>query len=173
MREIDFINREYDVFRMFNDQWALATAGNEGDYNTLTIGWGSLGSLWGPPKNGRHTVTIYVSPARYSFAYLEKNDYFTVSFFPEAYRKDLGYLGSHSGRDGDKVANTSLTPFFLPEGVTFKEAELTFVCKKIYSDAFDGSRAPEDIRDRVYTRIPAHHFYIGEIVRVLVPDELK
>lgn len=170
MKEIDFVNNRYDVFKMFNEQWALVTAGNMQDYNTMTIGWGSLGTIWGPVNKGKQIVTVYVSPARYTYEYLEKNDYFTISFFPEQYRRDLGYLGSHSGRDGDKVAKTKLTPVGVDAGVTFQEAELTFVCKKLYADSFDGERAPEWMRNVVYKQIPAHHFYIGEIEKALVPQ---
>ena len=41
------------------------------------------------------------------------------AFFPEAYKKDLGILGSKSGRDGDKISLTSLTPQPVEHGVTF------------------------------------------------------
>ena len=106
---MDFAKESYEVFQLFNDRWALATAGSMENYNTMTIGWGSMGTLWGPPHKGKPVLTIYVSPARYTHTFLEQNDYFTVSFFPEEYRKDLALLGSRSGRDGDKVALTALT----------------------------------------------------------------
>ena len=51
---MNFIDKEYDVFRMFNDQWALATAGTIDNFNTMTIAWGSMGTIWGPP----HTMFI-------------------------------------------------------------------------------------------------------------------
>ncbi len=165
MKEIDFIHQDYDVFRMFNERWALVTAGTIEDYNTRTIGWGSLGTLWRRP-----VCTVYVTPARYTWNFLEKNDFFTVSFFPAGFHDDLMYLGSHSGRDGDKVARTSLTPVALPEGVTFQEAELTLVCHKLYSDPFDGARAPEDLRNGLYKQVAPHHFYIGEVLRALGTD---
>ena len=41
---MDFQDKRYDVFRMFNDRWALVTAGDIEHYNTMTIGWGSLRS---------------------------------------------------------------------------------------------------------------------------------
>ena len=40
-----FEEKEYKVFDMFNNQWALATAGDIGHYNTCTIAWGSLGTI--------------------------------------------------------------------------------------------------------------------------------
>ncbi len=161
---MDFTGKKFDVFQMFNDRWALATAGTIEDYNTMTIGWGGMGTIWGPPHQGKPVLTIYVSPARYTHSYLEKNDYFTVSFFPEQYRRDLGILGSKSGREGDKVALTSLEPVAVEHGVDFKQAELTFVCRKLYSHQFEVERVPPEVADWIYTRVPPHTMFIGEIV---------
>ena len=85
-----FRDGQYDVFNMFDKQWALAAAGTVEDFDGCTIGWGSLGSLWGLRSDGRLIVTIYVNPLRYTSEYLLKNDCFTVSFFEEKYRRELG-----------------------------------------------------------------------------------
>ena len=34
---MDFKDKSYDVFHMFNDRWALATVGTIDEYNTMTI----------------------------------------------------------------------------------------------------------------------------------------
>lgn len=164
---MDFAKESYEVFQLFNDRWALATAGSMENYNTMTIGWGSMGTLWGPPHKGKPVLTIYVSPARYTHTFLEQNDYFTVSFFPEEYRKDLAMLGSRSGRDGDKVALTALTPLAIEHGVDFAQAELTFVCRKLYQQQFDLEKVPKDVADWIYTRVPPHSMFIGEVVEVI------
>ena len=94
---------------------------------------------------------------------MAKYDTFTVSFFPESYHKALGYLGSHSGRDENKVANSGLTPVVAGDGVTFKEAELTFVCKKLYEHQFDEAYLAEKVKDyyasnpAVYTPVSYTH----------------
>ena len=164
---MDFAKDSYEVFRLFNDRWALATAGSIEHYNTMTIGWGSMGTLWGPPHKGKPVLTIYVSPARYTHRFLEENEYFTVSFFPEEYRKDLALLGSRSGRDGDKVALTALTPLAIEHGVDFAQAELTFVCKKLYQQQFELEKVPKDVADWIYTRVPPHSMFIGEVLEVI------
>ena len=164
---MDFQDKRYDVFRMFNDRWALVTAGTIGHYNTMTIAWGSLGTIWGPPHRGKPILTVYVSPARYTHEFLEENEYFTVSFFPEEYRGDLSLLGSRSGRDGDKVSRTALTPVALPHGVDFAQAELTFVCRKRYAHQFEKDRVPPEVADWIYSRVPPHTMFIGEIEDVI------
>ena len=78
---------EADVFRKFDKQWALVTAGTPEHYNTMTISWGGLGTLWRRP-----VATVYVKKNRYTFEFMEQNDYFTVSFYPEAQRRALSLL---------------------------------------------------------------------------------
>ena len=160
----DFIAERYDVFRMFNERWGLVTAGTPEDFNTMTIGWGSLGTIWGPPMKGKAIVTVYLRESRYTTEYMKKNDLFTVSFFPEEFRRDLGYLGSHSGRDGNKVAATRLTPERLGGSVGFKQAELTFVCKKL--SAMLITDIPDDVRASIYADGDLHYAFIGEIISV-------
>ena len=117
-----------NVFELYNKSWALLTSGDKDDFNTMTISWGGLGHLW-----RKDVAYVYVRPTRYTYEYIEKNDYFTVSFFGEEYREDLTYLGKNSGRDEDKLAKTSLTPTFVDGTVIFDQAEYVMVCKKVHS----------------------------------------
>ena len=155
-------NFQSEVFQQFDRKWALLTAGARDSFNTMTISWGGMGTLWGRP-----VITVYVRPNRYTYGFMNDNEYFTVSFYPETYRHDLGVLGSLSGRDGDKLAKTSLTPAELSHGVTFREAELTFLCKKLYSQDLDTASIPDEILSECYADEPVHRLYIGEVVEVL------
>ena len=47
-----------EAFDLFAKKWALLTAGDLSGFNTMTIGWGALGTLW-----GRSVVTVYVKPS--------------------------------------------------------------------------------------------------------------
>ena len=154
---------EADVFRKFDKQWALVTAGTPEHYNTMTISWGGLGTLWRQP-----VATVYVKKNRYTFEFMEQSDYFTVSFYPEAQRR----LGSTSGRDGDKVAAAGLTPEFLPQGITFRQAETTLVCRKLYCQDFALDQIPQDVQDLFYRDEPVHRMYIGEVVDIIGNESL-
>ena len=158
-----FEKEDYAVFDLFNNRWGLVTAGSIGRYNTCTIAWGSLGSIWGPPGKGRPIVTVYVNPERYTWNHLLESEAFTVSFFPPEYRPALGYLGSHSGRDGDKVAAAGLTPKAIGEGVTFEQAELTFLCHKLYEGPFEREGLAPEIDKGFYADWQPHWMFIGEI----------
>ena len=168
---------EMSVFRNFGKDWALVTAGNMENYNTMTIGWGGLGTLW-----GRDVATIYVKPIRYTHEFLEKNEYFTVTFFPGEYKKDLSLLGSRSGRDGDKVAATRLTPVAVGESVGFQEACLTLLCRKIYRQDMIREACPRRWRSAgTATRSPTPCMWARSwrscaeknILRIRTPAELR
>lgn len=151
-----------DSFEIFDRQWALLTAGDEADFNTMTVSWGGLGTIWGKP-----VATVYVKPIRHTHSYMERNDYFTLSFFPERFKKALSLLGTLSGRDCDKVAKSGLTPLFVAHGVTFREAEVTLLCKKIYRQELDLSAVPQEAAERYYRTEPVHTMYLGEVLSIL------
>lgn len=156
---------ELDIFKTFHADWALLTAGTMDDFNTMTVSWGGLGTLW-----NKSVATVYVRPCRHTYGYMENSEYFTVSFYPEEYKKDLALLGKLSGRDGDKVAKTGLTPAAAPNGVTFSQAKLTLVCKKLYAQDLDASAIPQDVMEASYAVEPVHRMYIGEVVQILSED---
>ncbi|MBQ3386214.1 MAG: flavin reductase family protein, partial [Eggerthellaceae bacterium] len=79
-----FENRDYKIFDLFRNQWALVTAGNPEHFNTCTVSWGSMGTLW-----SRSVITIYLHPSRYTTEFFLNSATFTVSFFPAAYKKAL------------------------------------------------------------------------------------
>jgi Conserved protein/domain typically associated with flavoprotein oxygenases, DIM6/NTAB family len=112
-------------------------------------------------------ATVYINPARYTWEFMKRAEYFTVSFFPPEYKKALGYLGSHSGRDGDKVAAAGLTPISAGEGVTYREAKLTFICRKIYQAPFEREGMADDINNGVYKDWQPHWMFVGEIVSTI------
>lgn len=151
-----------DIFGKFDRQWALVTAGKEDDFNTMTISWGGMGTLWEKP-----VMTVYVRTSRYTHDFMDREDYFTVSFFPEECRDKLAVLGSKSGRDIDKIHNSGLTAEKCENGVTFKEAEVTFICKKLFCQRLEPSNMPKDIADTFYGKDALHDMYIGEVVKII------
>lgn len=162
MKEVtmdNLINTKIDVFAKFNQQLAVVTAGTIDDFNAMTIGWGMMGNVWGHPGSA---ITIYVSPDRYTHEYLEREEYFTISFFSEKYRNDVITLGRISGRDENKINYTSLTPVEMDNGVGFKEAELTFLCKKIYEHDSEKEKMPAHMQ-KIYETLTPHTEYTGYI----------
>ena len=150
-------------FAMIGDQWMLITAGNGEVCNTMTASWGGVGVLWQVP-----VATCYVRPQRYTKEFLDREEYFTLTFFGEEYRKALTLCGTKSGRDMDKVKECGFTVKTAAGGAPyFEEAELVIVCRKRYVQDFDPAAIPEDVKEKQYPNKDYHTMYIGEIVEVL------
>ena len=147
-------------------EWMALAAGREGDMNAMTIGWGTWGVLWGRP-----VVTVYVSSSRYTYDFMERNDYFTVTGFPAERKPALSYIGSHSGRDSDKLQEAGLTPEFTELGnPIFREANLAVECKLLYKQPFDVEQVPDRIQQMYANGTGVHTMYVGEILHVWVKE---
>ncbi len=151
-----------DIFAQFNNKWALLSAGSMEKHNTMTISWGGMGTLWGKP-----VVTVYVKPVRYTYNFMNDNDYFTVSFYPDQYKKALALMGKVSGRDVDKDRESGLTVRDLEKAVTYREAEVTLLCKKIYFQDLDRANMPEKAVEMFYKVEEPHRMFIGEVVDII------
>jgi len=147
-------------------QWMLLTAGDfaAGKFNTMAVGWGALGTLWGKPF-----AHVVVRPTRYTHEFMEQYDTFTLCAFPEKHRKAVQLLGSKSGRDGDKIAESGLTPIASAKVAApgFDEAELILECRQIYRGKVDPRGFLDKDIDKNYPQKDYHSIYYGEVLAVL------
>ena len=75
-------------------------------------------------------------------------------------------MGTKSGKDCNKLALTSLTPKFLANAITYKQANLTLVCKKLYLSKFNEKDIPENIKTEFEEHgKEIHYMIIGEIIK--------
>lgn len=167
MHEIKISELNINPITLIGQKWMLITAGKSQDsYNTMTASWGQLGHLW-----NKDVSTIYVRPQRYTKKFVDQEEYYTLSFFDDNYQKALAYLGSHSGKDEDKVSKVGLTPIFADGYSYFKEAKLVIVCKKLYhAPVLEKGFYQATFCDSVYPQKDFHEMYVGEIIKVLAAD---
>lgn len=171
MKEITVSELNINPITEISKGWMLLTAGTEAEgFNTMTCSWGHIGSIWGH-GGGAATAICYVRPQRYTKEFVDREPLYTLSFFPEGYKKQLAYLGSHSGRDEDKVAKVGLTPVFGEGFPYFAEAKLVLVCRKLYrAPMVEEGFLDKTVLEDNYPQRDLHTMYIGEIVKILVPD---
>ena len=151
-----------DIFTRFDKRWGLLCAGTMEKHNAMSISWGGMGTLWNRP-----VVTVYVNPLRYTYQFMEENEYFTVSFLPEELKKVHDIMGVKSGRDTDKDREARLTPVPTGESVTYAEAAVTLLCRKIYCQDFNIDQVPADVVTEHYIAEPVHRMYIGEVIDII------
>lgn len=159
----DFLLNPFNYFSQPGGM--LVCAGNRDKSNAMTIGWGALGNLWG---HGTNTVTVYVAEKRFTREFMESSDYFTIMTFKD--RDVLRYMGTKSGRDGDKAAALGLHVAYTENGTPYyEEAECVIECKTMYSQEFAPEHFRDDVPHEFYDGFGAgyHSFYIGKIIKAM------
>lgn len=167
--EMDLRQLRLNPMTLIGRDWWLVTAGRAESFNTMTASWGHLGAIWSRPGEGSMpTAVIYVRPQRYTKEFLDREPRFSLSVLGEEHRAALNHLGSHSGRDGDKVSAAGLTPVAAEGTVYFAEAKLVLICRTLYrAPLLESAFLDRDIVARNYPDRDFHVQYVGEIVRVL------
>ena len=134
--------------------------------NTMTIGWGTIGIQWGKP-----VFIAFVRDSRHTMEMLNEVGEFTVNVpMGDIDKKILGYCGTKSGRDTDKIADMAMT-LEDPEVISvpgIKELPLTLECKVIYRQRQENDKIPADLFDRYYPAGDFHTAFYGEIVSAYV-----
>ncbi len=118
--------------------------------NLMTLSWKTIGLFWGEP-----CVMISLAEIRYTNELLQNNaEDFSLSF-SNRWQKALEFLGSHSGRHGDKVEGSGLS-LGQPIGIkspNIQGAEHVYECRLLDS-AKTNFACPAEL-------------YIGKIVNAL------
>lgn len=153
-----------NIFQEWNPGWFLLAAGDfsTGQYNAMTVSWGSMGIMWGKPF-----VQVVVRPTRYTYQFMEQSPTFTLCAFSKKYVGALNLLGMKSGRQGDKISESKLTPVASTRvaAPSFAEADLAIECQKMYYDDLEPTHflaahiAPHYNGD-------FHRVYYGEIAAI-------
>ena len=164
----DFTDNGFQWFRdaqllCAGNQEKRATAeGRSQGENAMTIGWGGIGTLWQHPA-----LTVYVAEQRYTKKFMDDSEYYTVMSFDVKDSKVLNYMGTKSGRDGDKAQALGLHTAYTANGTPYyTEATMVIECKIMYAAPFDPQYFKSDVPKNMYANFPAgvHSMYIGEVV---------
>ena len=154
------------IFHLFDDQWLLLACGDfkKKHFNAMTVSWGSMVIIWNRPF-----VQVLLRPSRYTLEFMNQYDTFTLSAFPEKYRDALNLLGSASGRDGDKISQSGLTPVASREVASpgFAEAELIVECRKLFWQDMDHSHFVDASIEEHYPKKDYHRMFFGEVLEIL------
>ncbi len=148
----------------------LNTRGDK--FNTMVIGWGHLGTLW-----GKSTFCVYVRRSRFTREALDKTGEFTVSI-PVGKTDPVidRVCSTRSGHDTDKEKEAKLL-LEAPETVSvpgIRQYPLTLECKVLYAQEQDIGRIPADIIARHYPPSAdkpdgdPHTMYVGEITAAYI-----
>ena len=133
----------------------------------MTISWGTLGIEWNKP-----IFTVFVRESRFTKQLLEANPEFTINIPHGTFDpKILGFCGSKSGFDTDKIQELGLTlePAKTISVPGIKQLPLTLECKVIYKQKQAFEAIPQEHQTTFYppevdNKPDIHTAYYGEIV---------
>lgn len=174
-RKIEVFDYANEIFGALQNGVLLTTKA-DGKVNTMTISWGTMGIEWGKP-----TFITFVRESRYTRQLLEKNPEFTINIpYGDFDRKILGFCGTQSGRDVDKIKAMGLS-LEEPETVSvpaIRELPLTLECRVVYKQPQDPEAITAENKDKFYPQnvdsaYPGenrdyHTAYYGEITAAYI-----
>jgi len=162
--EIAPLELDINAFQRIGKDWMLVTAEKpDGKANTMTASWGGLGVMW-----GKNVAFVVIRPQRYTKEFIDAAASFSLSFYPESFRKQLSYLGKVSGRDEDKISKSQLTLAHFEDTPYFEEADAVLICQKLFTQAYTPDSFIDGEIGQWYPQADYHTLYIAEVRNVLV-----
>lgn len=157
-------------FQLIGKDWMLITAEKDNKVNTMTAAWGGFGVIF-----SKNVVYIAIRPERYTKEFVDNSDTFSLTFFDENFKKQLGYLGTVSGRDEDKISKSNLTIKHSNNTPYFDEANTAIICKKLYVQDMKHECFIENEVDleKMYPDGKFHTLYIAEVEKILIKNKSK
>lgn len=148
----------------------LLNTAADGVMDTMTIGWGFMGTDWGRP-----VFTVLVRESRYTKELLDANPEFTLSIPLEGMdvRKIISFCGTKSGRDINKFEACALdcVKGEKVSSCAIAQLPLTLECKVLYRQDQDPAQIPCNLLKSYYPQQDYHTAYIGEIVNAYILEE--
>ncbi len=168
-RKMDYTEHYADVLKILTGRGLLVGSYDaSGKANLMTIGWGSLGSIWGLP-----VWIVLVRPSRYTYQCIEHSGCFTVNVPPEGLSMACAVCGSKSGRDIDKFAECKLTAtrgkHVLAPAV--EECAIVYECQVVHSHDVIPAKLTNEILSGMYLSGDFHRVYYGRILSAYAAED--
>ncbi len=163
IKEVEFNDNFKEFCEALNRNGAfLLVDSKEGKRNIMTIGWASIGVIWSEP-----VMCVLVRPSRYTHEFMEKAKHFSVNVPVKKLKKELGYCGSHSGRDSDKEAECK---FQIEKGQikgvsVIEQCDLFYECEIIHKNEVQKDHLDPLLNEKFYLRDDYHTIYFGKILK--------
>ncbi len=149
------------INKLTGDNAVLLSAGNIHLYNSAVISCRFASELTFKP-----IAACFIRPQKHVIRFIEKNEYFTLSYFPPEQRHVLDFFGSKS----DSAMNKKIKPLVTGLGnIYYPQARLVIECRKVYnlelilSQEIQAILSIEKARE-IYPGGEVPRMFVGEIV---------
>ena len=150
------------VMRAMTTRGLLLAAYDRGDRpNAMTIGWGTVGAIWGRPM-----WVVLVRPSRYTYECIEHSGSFSVNVPGPDLEGACEICGTKSGRDRDKLAEAGLTAEAgrVASVPLLAECPLVYECQVVHANDVQPGRVAREIQTSAYISGDYHRVYFGQIL---------
>ncbi|MHB0859231.1 MAG: flavin reductase family protein [Anaerolineae bacterium] len=160
--QVSYDHRLSDTLALLtNPGLLLASTKRSGESNVMTIGWATIGIIWGKP-----ILTVLVRPSRYTYEFIEDSGVFTVGVPTSEMRRWVGICGSRSGREMDKFGEHQITttPGQKVPAVTIDACPLVYECSVVHTNDVIPANLSQEIEVGAYRGSDYHRLYYGEVL---------
>jgi flavin reductase (DIM6/NTAB) family NADH-FMN oxidoreductase RutF len=146
----------------------LVSKGKDNEPNIMTIGWGTIGIIWGRP-----VFIALVRPSRYTYSRIEEREEFTVNVPSKQLAKAASFCGTVSGRDHDKFKEMNLTAIDVQEVQVpiIEECPINYVCKSLHKNDLIPELIDAEVKKLCYPKGDFHRVYFGEILATYINSD--
>jgi flavin reductase (DIM6/NTAB) family NADH-FMN oxidoreductase RutF len=137
----------------------LASTRDDGQSNVMTIGWATVGRVWGLPM-----MVVLVRPSRYTYGFVEESGIFTVNVPTPEMSDYVSFCGTRSGRDTDKLAQTATSMGQKIDCVVLDACTLVYECQVVHRNDVQPDALLPRLDQRSYAGGDYHRLYYGEIL---------
>lgn len=147
--------------QLAGDGLLLAATRPDNTSNVMTIGWATIGFIWGKP-----IFSILVRPSRHTYQFIEESGAFSVNVPTPEMREFVHFCGTKSGREYDKLArfDQAVTMGQAVNAVTIDACPLVYECRVVHKHDLLPETLDPTIRSRLYSGGDFHRVYHGEIL---------
>ncbi len=156
------------IRRMREDGLLLVTVSADGKPNVMTIGWGTIGSIWGRP-----VFIVLVRPSRHSYSRLEEVSEFTVNVPPLELAAAAAHCGKVSGRGHDKFQEMGLTVVGSRQvrPPIIQQCLVHYECRTLHRNDVVPAALAQAVSDEFYPQGDHHRVYFGEILACYADED--
>ena len=164
---IDYREISKDVLEQLQ-RGAFLTVSAGSQTNTMTIGWGQIGIMWGVP--------VFVAPvrlSRHTYTLLKDTNEFSVSVpLRSEMTRALSYCGTKSGKDVNKIRalGLKLTDADKISTPVIDGCKYHFECRILSRVTLSEDNFTEEYKDRFYKDDNFHVLFYGEILSCYMTD---
>ena len=138
----------------------LVAEGKDKKPNTMTIGWGFLGTMWAKP-----VFIVAVRHSRHTYKLMEEAKSWTVCVPAKGMEAALEFCGTKSGRDYDKFKECKLTA---KKGIAvdapyIEGCPIHIECTTVFKTDMKPGQLEGGIEKEMYKTKDYHMIYMGEV----------